>query len=257
MNCFLGDIFDFIKEFSGVAVNISKTLSFESMSQPNGFLVYSTKIEYHPSDPVLLKIPGLKDRAYVYVNQKLQGILSREFSVYDISILANKEDTIHILVENQGRVCFGHSTDEPKGITGQVFLGNKEIKNWTHYKVPLEKHDVIEKLMQKECKEINNKASSFFKGSFDVESNGVEDTFILLKNWKKGFVWINGFNLGRYWPEAGPQVTLYVPKVYLNPGQPNQVLVFEQESSHCFNQESDCSVEFVDKHIIDSNVPDV
>jgi beta-galactosidase len=35
--------------------------------------------------------------------------------------------------------------------------------------------------------------------------------------WKKGVVFVNGFNLGRYW-NAGPQRTLYVPGPLLKEG---------------------------------------
>lgn len=41
----------------------------------------------------------------------------------------------------------------------------------------------------------------------------------------QGFVFINGFNLGRYWPLVGPQLTLYVPKEILKSGQNNISLV--------------------------------
>ena len=36
------------------------------------------------------------------------------------------------------------------------------------------------------------------------------DTFVDMKGWDKGVVWINGFNLGRYW-KVGPVGTQYVP----------------------------------------------
>ncbi len=42
---------------------------------------------------------------------------------------------------------------------------------------------------------------------------------------KKGVVWVNGFNLGRYW-SRGPQRTLFVPGAQLIAGQ-NELVVFE------------------------------
>lgn len=35
--------------------------------------------------------------------------------------------------------------------------------------------------------------------------------YIYFENLIQGFVYINGINLGRYWPLVGPQITLYVP----------------------------------------------
>ena len=45
-------------------------------------------------------------------------------------------------------------------------------------------------------------------GEFHVAAGPpVLDTFLRLPGWRKGIAWVNGFNLGRYWPMAGPQVT--------------------------------------------------
>lgn len=32
------------------------------------------------------------------------------------------------------------------------------------------------------------------------------DTFVSVRGWGKGLAWINGHNLGWYWPSIGPQV---------------------------------------------------
>ena len=40
------------------------------------------------------------------------------------------------------------------------------------------------------------------------------DTYINMKNYSKGYVWVNGRNLGRYW-NRGPQFRLYCPGVWL------------------------------------------
>ena len=57
----------------------------------------------------------------------------------------------------------------------------------------------------------------------------------------KGVVWINGFNLGRYW-SAGPTETLYVPAPVLKKGI-NEIVIFEQEKllslSVSFSKEHD------------------
>jgi beta-galactosidase len=51
------------------------------------------------------------------------------------------------------------------------------------------------------------------------------DTWLDMSAWKKGVVWVNGHHLGRYW-EAGPQQRLFLPGVWLKPGD-NEVLVFD------------------------------
>ena len=55
----------------------------------------------------------------------------------------------------------------------------------------------------------------------------VLDTHLAFPGFVKGFVWINGFLLGRYW-NVGPQQTLYVPAPLLRPG-PNEIVVIDLE----------------------------
>jgi beta-galactosidase len=42
-------------------------------------------------------------------------------------------------------------------------------------------------------------------------------------NWQKGYVFVNGYNLGRYW-KKGPQQKLFLPGVWLKKGV-NEVVV--------------------------------
>ncbi|MEI5009729.1 beta-galactosidase [Streptomyces sp. PmtA] len=53
------------------------------------------------------------------------------------------------------------------------------------------------------------------------------DAALELPGWTRGFVWVNGFCLGRYW-SAGPQESLFVPGPVLRAGR-NEVWVLELE----------------------------
>lgn len=46
-----------------------------------------------------------------------------------------------------------------------------------------------------------------------------------MKNFTKGYVWVNGRNLGRYW-NKGPQLKLFCPGVWLKETG-NEVIVLE------------------------------
>jgi hypothetical protein len=59
--------------------------------------------------------------------------------------------------------------------------------------------------------------------------NEVGDTFLDLSNFKKGYVWVNGVNLGRYW-NKGPQSKLFCPGVWLRKGQ-NNIHVLELQTN--------------------------
>lgn len=53
------------------------------------------------------------------------------------------------------------------------------------------------------------------------------DTFLDLRGWGKGTLWVNGHHLGRFW-SIGPQQTLYLPGPWLTRGR-NTVVVFDLE----------------------------
>lgn len=41
----------------------------------------------------------------------------------------------------------------------------------------------------------------FYEGRFTIDKlNGVEDTYLSLSGWSKGIAFVNGFNVGRFWP---------------------------------------------------------
>ncbi|EPY79419.1 galactosidase, beta 1-like protein [Camelus ferus] len=66
----------------------------------------------------------------------------------------------------------------------------------------------------------------------------------------KGQVWINGFNLGRYWTKRGPQQTLYVPRPLLFPrGALNKITLLELE-----NVPSHPQIQFLDRPILNNTL---
>jgi beta-galactosidase len=63
---------------------------------------------------------------------------------------------------------------------------------------------------------------------------------------------INGFNLGRYWPVTGPQVTLYVPGCHLKPYPAvNELILLELEKANS----PQYYVSFVPEPILDKLPP--
>ena len=68
----------------------------------------------------------------------------------------------------------------------------------------------------------------FFRGSFDA-AEGL-DAYVDTEGFTKGNVFINGFNLGRYWNTAGPQQRLYLPGPLLKK-ENNEIVVLELENT--------------------------
>jgi len=61
---------------------------------------------------------------------------------------------------------------------------------------------------------------------------------------EKGVAFVNGINIGRYWPSFGPQITLYVPAVFLNPFPGiNSIIMLELEGVP-----ENLSISLVDKY---------
>ena len=50
-------------------------------------------------------------------------------------------------------------------------------------------------------------------------------TFLDLRNWSLGAVWVNGHNLGRYWDRGGLR-SLFLPRQWLKPGR-NEIVILE------------------------------
>jgi len=63
---------------------------------------------------------------------------------------------------------------------------------------------------------------AFYRGQFELDETG--DTFLDMRGWGKGVVWVNGHALGRFW-NLGPQQTLYLPAPWLRKGK-NEVAIF-------------------------------
>jgi beta-galactosidase len=69
-----------------------------------------------------------------------------------------------------------------------------------------------------------------FQVKFNIDVAEILDTYFDTENWGKGFVYVNGFNVGRYWPLAGPQMTMYIPKELLLRGQ-NEIVIVEYQKA--------------------------
>jgi beta-galactosidase len=56
------------------------------------------------------------------------------------------------------------------------------------------------------------------------------DTYFDTTNWGKGIMYVNGIHIGRYWPLAGPQMTMYIPKDLLKSGT-NVIVIIEYQKA--------------------------
>ncbi|XP_014473975.1 PREDICTED: beta-galactosidase isoform X2 [Dinoponera quadriceps] len=206
------------------AADFPKT--FEALSVNQGFVLYETRLPVSISDEYTLNAT-VKDRALVYVNKQLYGILSRTDKKFTLPLKKSYGDHLRILVENQGRVNFGYEIRDYKGVSN-VNIAGVTLKMWnmTGYSFP-----DVSILRDKGTISMKNGALKsspvFLRGHFTVTGQPL-DTFLDTGGWGKGMAFVNGYNLGRYWPSVGPQITLYVPAPYLRTGN-NELILLESE----------------------------
>ncbi len=209
-----------LSSLNDITVPVSQCVpeSMEYFDQSYGFILYETQIAGPIKESPLI-IKELHDRAHIFVDDKLIGILEREFPEKTLSLIIPPEGIVlKILVENMGRVNYGGSLIDRKGITECVILGQQILYNWKIYSLPFD---------DLSCLDFGSSTSSdvpaFFRGEFQL--NDPQDSFFFPHGWSKGVCWINNFNIGRYW-KRGPQQTLYVPKPIFKKGL-NEIIILE------------------------------
>jgi len=192
---------------------------FEALDQNQGYMIYKTTLIGHKSGK--LDVTNIHDYALVYLNGKYIGDLDRGKEISSIKIPKTdvKDPVLEILVEGMGHINFAQHMIDRKGITDRVTLNGMTLMNWDIYKLPMS-NDYISSLKPSTS---TSKQGLFFKGTFSL--NSTADTYFDMSNFKKGIVWVNGHNLGRFW-EIGPQKRLYCPACWLKNGD-NEILVYD------------------------------
>ncbi|KAM7287530.1 beta-galactosidase-1-like protein [Ixodes scapularis] len=225
-------------------------MTFEDMGQDYGFVMYTAKGKEGLSRNPTLVASGIKDRAYVVTNGSIHVLDSN----HNRQILHFKEGetfAIRVFVENLGREFFKIGKD-PKGITGRVTLNGHKVEGWTMEAVPVVENRDVSLVMQFLDNRSSPEVPGFFHGRFTLPPGEgiIQDTFLDPTGWKHGVAFINGIHLGRYWPRAGPQVTLYLPGAFMLPyPMENRLFLLEMEGAP-----ENKTVKLVDKHVLNGRV---
>ncbi|XP_058695272.1 beta-galactosidase-1-like protein isoform X2 [Poecile atricapillus] len=208
-------------------------LTFEAVKQAHGFVVYHTQLPWDVPDPAMLGAPphSICDRGYVMLQKEYQGTLERDGQTR-LHVTGRAGDTLDILLENMGRISFGANTSDFKGLLANLSLNSRPLSNWLIY--PLAIDTAVQQgwpyAALPKSRSGGRVGPAFYTGTF--ETPGIAwDTFVTFPGWSKGLMWINGFNLGRYWTCRGPQQTLFVPGSVLHHGHPNNITVLELEGA--------------------------
>ena len=203
----------------GEPVRGVRPLTMEELDKNYGLVWYRARLP--ASGKGALQVGGVRDMALLYQSGRRIGTLDRRRGDTSVELEVQAGVSLDVQVENLGRINYGpRMVDERKGLLGPVRFAGKPVLDWQMPPLPLDDLSALRFTSAAQA------APAFHRGHFDLEVLG--DSFIDLRGWGRGHVWINGHHLGRYW-HIGPQQTLLVPAQWLRHGS-NEVIVLELET---------------------------
>uniref|UniRef100_A0AC35UBC0 Glyco_hydro_35 domain-containing protein n=1 Tax=Rhabditophanes sp. KR3021 TaxID=114890 RepID=A0AC35UBC0_9BILA len=212
--------------------------TFEEMEEPYGFAIYRAQIKKVKT----VAVKGIKDAGYIMISDRYYGKVTEKNHSLDINF--EGDGGFDIIVENMGRQNYESIIDIKGILNNDITFDNKTIDSWESCSMSIKIVDRY--IKRKGMKTIRNRSKDHsFEGPTILQGTlivyDLHDTYILLSDFTKGVVVINGFNLGRYWNIKTSTQKLYIPKSYLKIGK-NRVVIFELEgNTKCGNG---CYVEF-------------
>jgi beta-galactosidase len=218
--------------------------TMELYDQAFGCILYRTQLPAGPA--AVLAAAAIHDVGQVFLDGKRIGFTDRRSRNFRVELPARSQPaTLDILVEAMGRVNFGVEVHDRKGIHGPVTLTiagqvPAELRGWQVFRLPLVAAQLAGLDFQPVARRGNTGNSettrsgdpaasaagygpAFWRATVKIDKPG--DCFLDMRPWGKGFVWVNGHNLGRYW-NIGPQQTMYVPGPWLKAGE-NEIVILD------------------------------
>uniref|UniRef100_A0AAR5PMT9 Beta-galactosidase n=1 Tax=Dendroctonus ponderosae TaxID=77166 RepID=A0AAR5PMT9_DENPD len=206
--------------------------------QSFGYVVYR-KTGLNLREGAELKISGyVRDTVLVLLNgQLLNPVLSSKsdldsfgyWRVKDSTVTltreALREATLDLVVENNARNNYGSldQFQQFKGLIEDVLIDDEVISAWQI--IPLEfKKSWNKQLTGWHEVQETEATPALYRVTFNAEAP-LRDTYINVRDWRKGIAIINGFVLGRIFA-IGPQQAMYLPAGLLQEGE-NDLIIFE------------------------------
>jgi beta-galactosidase len=200
----------------------AKTVSMEDLNQDYGFVLYRKTFPNGLKGKLELKTA--QDYTVVMVNGKTvgksfvgDGLDSNKIELPETAGPA----TLDLLVYNLGRISVIVSEQTQnlarKGLIDGATLDGTDLSSWQIYSLPYNSVDNFK------ASAAAHTGPTFYRGTFTVDKLG--GTFLDMRNWSMGAVWVNGHNLGRFWDRGGLR-SLFLPRQWLKPGS-NEIIVLE------------------------------
>lgn len=199
--------------------------NMEELGQTTGYILYRTQLPKDKEEEKL-RVIDARDRIHVFVDDEKVATQYQEEIGGDIMIQQKNDcSKVDILVENMGRVTYGHKLEAPtqrKGLGRGMISDLHFVGDWEHYPLPLD--NILDITYSSEA-DWQEGLPSFYE--FDFDCQDPKDTYLDMSQFGKGVAFINGYNLGRFW-QVGPTLSLYLPGRLLEKGM-NKITIFETE----------------------------
>ena len=209
-------LFDNLDALTGLYSEGVLPRPMEDYGQNYGMILYTQELDGYEGDARPLEPEDMRDRASIYTDGEYFATYMRDRGVKTAGAEIKNGKAIYtpkpqptrvdVLVENTGRVNFGHQMPtERKGMTALTFgirLYGCETRT-----LPLDDLSRLAWQKNEEAAFVENKPV-FLRGEFAAREN--VDSYVHFEGFSHGYIWVNGFSLGRY-DSCGPQMTLYVP----------------------------------------------
>ena len=192
--------------------------TLDDLEHYRGAAIFSTRVNTGAAS--VLRFGEVRDRAWVFADGRPVGVLSRTLNENSLVLPADVAE-LTVIVEDQGRVSYGPRIGEHKGLIGGAALDGTALVDWTVQLLDLDRVPGAALAGGPPTT-----APLVARGEFELAEPA--DLFLDTSAWGKGFAWVNGLMLGRYW-RNGPQHTLYVPAPVTRAGS-NTVTLLEFES---------------------------
>jgi len=206
-----------------VPVQDREPRNMEQYDQGYGWILYRTSLPAGAAR--MLEVREVHDFGFVFFDGERVGVMDRRNRSFKVRLPARSQPArLDILVVPMGRVNFGQEVHDRKGLLGPVRVSSgagveSELTGWNVYSLPLD-GSMLAGLRYSSGK---SSGPAFWRAFIDVKAP--DDTFLDMRTWGKGVVWVNGHCLGRFW-NIGPTQTMYLPGPWLKAGR-NEVIILD------------------------------
>ena len=233
----------------GAFWQVLKSLDQDVFDKRSGFAWFRATLPVVPGPHRKLTFANVDDNATVYLNGKKVGEhkgWGQPFAVnVDSAWREGGPNQLVVLVENTANTGGINGVTElqtvnPEGdveITGWKMHGGigrpQAIKDWQALKETLKTSAANDTKNAAVTTSAPISIPTFYRADFTAMPPAAIGPHPILRvtldGLSRGFIWLNGHNLGRY-PEKVPVKSLYLPECWLNRGK-NRVVIYDEEGN--------------------------